>query len=71
MRELGLEALPWTDGLRQWQARALSLRAWMPELELPEVSDAALMETLTTWLTPAFNGRTRLDALDESSPARR
>lgn len=67
VRELGLEALPWTDGLRQWQARALSLRAWMPELELPDVSDAALMETLTTWLTPAFNGRTRLDALDESS----
>ena len=67
VRELGLEALPWTDGLRQWQARALSLRAWMPELELPDVSDAALMETLTTWLTPAFNGRTRLDTLDESS----
>ena len=67
VRELGLEALPWTDGLRQWQARALSLRAWMPELELPDVSDAALMETLATWLTPAFNGRTRLDALDESS----
>ncbi|WP_210131326.1 ATP-dependent helicase HrpB [Stenotrophomonas rhizophila] len=67
VRELGLEALPWTDGLRQWQARALSLRAWMPELDLPEVSDAALMETLATWLTPAFNGKTRLDALDEST----
>ncbi|WP_277342895.1 ATP-dependent helicase C-terminal domain-containing protein, partial [Pseudomonas viridiflava] len=39
----------------------------MPELDLPEVSDAALMETLTTWLTPAFNGKTRLDALDEST----
>jgi ATP-dependent helicase HrpB len=65
--ELGLEALPWTDGLRQWQSRALGVRAWMPELELPDVSDAALMATLPTWLTPAFNGRTRLDALDESS----
>lgn len=67
VRELGLDALPWTEGLRQWQARALALRAWMPELELPDVSDAALMETLTTWLTPAFNGKTRLDALDEST----
>lgn len=65
--ELGLEALPWTDGLRQWQARALAVRAWMPELALPDVSDAALMATLPTWLTPAFNGKTRLDALDESS----
>ena len=65
--ELGLDALPWTDGLRQWQARALAVRAWMPELELPDVSDAALMATLPAWLTPAFNGRTRLDALDESS----
>ncbi|MFI8718204.1 ATP-dependent helicase HrpB [Stenotrophomonas sp. NPDC077464] len=67
VRELGLEALPWTDGLRQWQARALAVRAWMPELELPDVSDAALMASLSTWLTPAFSGRTRLDALDESA----
>ncbi|MEN4937755.1 ATP-dependent helicase HrpB [Stenotrophomonas sp. TWI1151] len=65
--ELGLDALPWTEGLRQWQARALAVRAWMPALELPDVSDAALLATLPTWLTPAFNGRTRLDALDESS----
>jgi ATP-dependent helicase HrpB len=65
--ELGLDALPWTEGLRQWQARALAVRAWLPELDLPDVSDAALMATLPTWLTPAFNGRTRLDALDEST----
>ncbi len=67
VRELGLDALPWTEGLRQWQARTVALRTWMPELELPDVSDAALMETLSTWLTPAFDGRTRLDALDESA----
>lgn len=65
--ELGLDALPWTEGLRQWKARALAVRAWMPELDLPDISDAALMATLPTWLTPAFNGRTRLDALDEST----
>ncbi|MET4615719.1 ATP-dependent helicase HrpB [Stenotrophomonas sp. 2619] len=65
--ELGIDALPWTDGLRQWQARALALRAWMPELDLPDVSDAALMATLPQWLTPAFTGKTRLDALDEAS----
>jgi ATP-dependent helicase HrpB len=65
--ELGIDALPWTDGQRQWQARALALRAWMPELDLPDVSDAALMATLPQWLTPAFTGKTRLDALDEAS----
>lgn len=65
--EFGIDALPWTDGLRQWQARALALRAWMPELDLPDVSDAALMATLPQWLTPAFTGKTRLDALDEAS----
>ena len=65
--ELGLDALPWTEGLRQWQARALAVRAWMPELDLPDTSDAALMATLPMWLTPAFNGKTRLDALDEST----
>ncbi len=65
--ELGIDALPWTEGLRQWQARALALRAWLPELELPDVSDAALMATLPQWLTPAFTGKTRLDALDEAS----
>lgn len=65
--ELGIDALPWTDGLRQWQARSLALRAWMPELDLPDVSDAALMATLPQWLTPAFTGKTRLDALDEAS----
>ena len=65
VRELGLEALPWTEGLRQWQARAVSLRAWMPELGLPDLADAALAATLDTWLRPAFAGKTRLDALAE------
>ncbi|WP_312319905.1 ATP-dependent helicase HrpB [Stenotrophomonas sp.] len=67
VRELGLQSLPWTDGLRQWQARTVGLRHWMPELELPDVSDAALLASLSEWLTPAFNGKTRLDALDEST----
>ncbi|NYZ61382.1 ATP-dependent helicase HrpB [Luteimonas deserti] len=62
--ELGLEVLPWRDGLRQWQARVLGLRAWMPELDLPDVSDASLLATRDSWLRPAFAGLTRLDALD-------
>ncbi len=65
VRELGVEALPWTEGLRQWQARVVSLRQWMPELALPDVSDAVLRATLDAWLRPAFAGKTRLDALSE------
>jgi len=66
VRELGLEALPWTDALRQWRYRVQGLRQWMPELELPDLSDAALLGTLDDWLLPAFAGKTRLDALAEA-----
>ncbi|WP_162277020.1 ATP-dependent helicase HrpB [Xanthomonas campestris] len=67
VRQLGLDALPWTEGLRQWRARVVSLRAWMPELALPDLSDTALLAALDHWLRPAFAGKTRLDALDEAS----
>jgi len=65
VRELGLDALPWTQGLRQWRHRVQGLRRWMPELALPDLSDAALLDTLDNWLLPAFAGKTRLDALTE------
>ncbi len=65
VRTLGLDALPWTEGLRGWRARLRCLRAWMPELGLPDLSDAALLARLEVWLKPAFLGRTRLDALRE------
>ena len=61
--DLGLDVLPWGDGLRQWRARVQSLRAWMPELGLPDLSDDALLATRDAWLRPLFNGATRLDAL--------
>jgi ATP-dependent helicase HrpB len=67
VRELGLDALPWSEGLVQWRARVRSLRAWMPELGLPDLSDTALLDSLDDWLLPAFAGRTRLDALDEAA----
>lgn len=63
VRELGLCVLPWSEPLVQWRNRVQCLRAWMPELGLPDVSDAALLATLEDWLTPAFAGKTRLDAL--------
>jgi ATP-dependent helicase HrpB len=70
VRSLGLDALPWREGLRQWRARVRCLRAWMAELSvsergLPDLSDTALLASLERWLMPAFAGKTRLDALSE------
>ncbi len=68
VRQLGLDALPWTPSLAQWRARVRCLRAWMPDLAaLPDLSDAALLDTLDDWLKPALAGKTRLDALDEDA----
>jgi len=68
VRELGLEALPWTESLSQWRARVQSLRQWLPELHdaLPDLSDVALLAGIDDWLLPALSGLTRLDALDEA-----
>ncbi|MCY7355397.1 MAG: ATP-dependent helicase HrpB [Lysobacter sp.] len=66
VRQLGLDVLPWTPSLAQWRERASCLRVWMPELAVPDVSDAALLATLDHWLKPALTGKTRLDALSES-----
>lgn len=63
VRDLGLAALPWSEALAQWRIRVQCLRAWLPELGLPDLSDAALLATLDAWLMPAFAGKTRLDAL--------
>ncbi|GAB2499755.1 ATP-dependent helicase HrpB [Arenimonas alkanexedens] len=65
--ELGLDALPWTEGLRQWRERVRCLRDWLPELGLPDLSDDALLASREQWLKPAFIGKTRLDALDEEA----
>jgi ATP-dependent helicase HrpB len=69
VRELGLDSLPWSEPLRQWRERVLSLRQWIPELELPDLSEQALIDSLAAWLKPAFIGKTRLDALGEEELA--
>ncbi|SFN29829.1 ATP-dependent helicase HrpB [Dokdonella immobilis] len=63
IRELGLDALPWSDAASELRQRVEFLRAQTPELGLPDYSDARLLETLETWLAPALDGKRRLDAL--------
>src|SRR6185437_826814 len=48
---------------RRLRLRVQALRAWMPELGLPDVSDAQLLATLDDWLAPYLSGKRRLDAL--------
>ncbi|GLQ49014.1 ATP-dependent helicase HrpB [Dyella flava] len=65
IRQRGLAALPWSDAARRLRLRMQSLREWMPELELPDVSDGYLLETLQDWLAPYLQGKRKLDALAE------
>jgi len=60
---LGIDALPWTPELRQWQARVLCMREWCPEEGLPDVSDVALLGSLDQWLAPFLDGVSRRDHL--------
>lgn len=57
---MGLARLPWTDELRQLQARTAMLRRIDgPDSSLPDLSDAALLAELTEWLSPFLDGITR------------
>ena len=69
VRQLGLQALPWTEALQQWRARVRCLRVWCPELALPDLADTALLASLDEWLLPALAGKSRLDALSEGELA--
>lgn len=64
VRRKGLELLPWTPELRQWQARIDLLRRLdlesKGESEWPDVSDAALLGSLEDWLLPYLGKVSRL-----------
>jgi ATP-dependent helicase HrpB len=63
VRELGLDALPWSDHARGLRLRVEALRAWEPSLGLPDFSDAALLASLDEWLAPYLDGKRKLDSL--------
>lgn len=56
LRASGLEFLPMNDAVRQLQGRVALLRSAFPERELPDLSDAALCDTLEEWLAPHLEG---------------
>jgi ATP-dependent helicase HrpB len=63
IRNRGLDALPWSESARRLRLRMQSLGEWMPDLGLPDVSDARLLDTLESWLAPYLQGKRKLDAL--------
>lgn len=63
VRSRGLAALPWSESARRLRWRIQALRDWMPELGLPDVTDASLLATLEQWLAPHLEGKRGLDAL--------
>lgn len=65
--EMGLTALPWSEGAQALKSRVRFLRRILPEEGWPDLSDDALLATLSDWLTPYLAGMTRrahLERLD-------
>jgi ATP-dependent helicase HrpB len=60
---LGAARLPWSKAQLQLRDRVAFLRA-AGSGDWPDLSDAALTETLGDWLGPYLAGKTRLDAID-------
>ena len=63
LRDLGLEALPWTEAAQQLRARISSLHQWRPDEPWQALDDAALLANLDQWLGPQLQGITRRDHL--------
>jgi ATP-dependent helicase HrpB len=62
IRSEGLEVLPWSDGARRARERITFVRGLEPGW--PDVSDAALLETLEGWLRPRLEGVSRLSEME-------
>ncbi len=64
VRAQGLAVLPWDETARGLRDRVLALRRWLPDLDLPDFGDAALLDTLEGWLLPFLGGMRSLAQLD-------
>ncbi len=61
--ETGVQVLPWTDTLRQWQARVQIMHRLAPA-EWPNVSEEGLRARITEWAAPYLTGMSRFSHLD-------
>lgn len=63
LKRRGVHRLPWTNDQIRWRARVDYLRQ-SGESDLPDLSDAALTESLSDWLAPFLAGKTSVAAVD-------
>ena len=63
----GLEMLGWNEQARQLQARAELAFRLLPEDGWPDISDAALLNTVEIWLGPHLSGIRSLQGLQQLS----
>jgi ATP-dependent helicase HrpB len=78
VRRKGIELLPWSPELRQWQARVdllrqMDIQSGQSASKWPDLSDTNLLDTLEEWLMPYLGKVTRLShfsQLDLSSIVR-
>jgi len=57
IREIGLGVLPWSDDLARWRERVSFARTL--DASWPDLSDAALLASLDSWLAPFLDGVSR------------
>ena len=61
IRQTGIDCLPWTKELRNWQARIAYIRKIEGEdSDWPNVSNDHLLQILESWLAPFLSGMSRL-----------
>ncbi len=63
IRGLGAAVLPWSVGATELCDRVLCLRQWEPDADWPDLSEAALLQDLESWLGPWLPGMRRAEDL--------
>ncbi|MEW8406226.1 MAG: ATP-dependent helicase HrpB [Candidatus Thiodiazotropha taylori] len=67
IRTMGIEVLPWSRSVRQWQLRVTWLADRLDDPAWPDLSDQWLYENLESWLTPwleTIQSKQQLQRLD-------
>ncbi|TCI04770.1 ATP-dependent helicase HrpB [Corallincola luteus] len=68
LRQRGVERLPWTPALRQWQQRVMMAAQWLPNDPWPKLDDQTLAENWD-WLAPFLTAVRHPDKLTSSQLA--
>ncbi len=63
VRGLGIDVLPWSGEIANWRRRVLFLRGVFPKDSWPDLSDAALRDSLEDWLGPFVEGVYRVSSM--------